>query len=66
MNNGVCVCVDSTVMCVGQREFVREKKNTCMNVKYNITVCERESGLLCMREKERVPSRLYYFVMLNG
>lgn len=53
-------------MCVGQREFVREKKNTCMNVKYNITVCERESGLLCMREKERVLSRLYYFVMLNG
>lgn len=62
MNNGVCV--DSTVMYVGQREFVREKKHMYeCEIQY---YCVRESGLLCMREKERVPSRLYYFVMLNG
>ena len=57
----VCVCGQHGNVCGAEGE-----KYTCMNVKYNTTVCERESGLMCMREKERVLSRLYYFVMLNG
>lgn len=38
----VCVCVDSTVMYVGQREFVREKKH----------MYECEIQYYCVRERE--------------
>lgn len=62
----VCVCVCGQHGNVCRAEGVCARKKTHVWMWNTILLCERESGLLCMREKERVPSRLYYFVMLNG
>lgn len=66
MNNGVCVCGQHGNVCRAEGVCARKKKHMYECEIQYYCVRERESGLLCMREKERVPSRLYYFVMLNG
>ena len=45
----VCVCGQDGNVCRAEGVCVR-KKNTCMNVKYNITVCERKG------EREKICS----------